>query len=141
MDATEKFEKEIEKKRFVEEGILKDLSKDLGKEYSKGISDTQFRKFFDDVKIIQRKSDAGIEFEKLKPEIILMKAKAAREVARASREKKPMLEKFKRFIDKCVDEKLLGGGEKVYSEFTTFFEALYAYHYYYYHEQKGGRGQ
>ena len=97
------------------------------------ISETKFRKFFDDVKRVQRKLDAGISFAELKPQILLMKSKAAYETARG------IPEKFRDFFVGCIDN-VLRGDEKTYKNFVTFFEAVYAY-FYYHSKSKGERGQ
>ncbi|MEQ8192333.1 MAG: type III-A CRISPR-associated protein Csm2 [Candidatus Eremiobacterota bacterium] len=128
-DVLNNFIKTIEEKNFLDDEILKSSEK-LGEFFFiLRISITQFRKFFNQLKILQEKPQSV-----LKVQLRIIQSQIAYAIGRSKASHKPeelMKKEFKEFLDKCIEKIITSGNEKEYSNFMKFFEAVYAYFYYY----------
>lgn len=106
-----------EEKSFVSDEMIKESSR-LGFEFRE-ISETQMRKFFNQIRVIQRKK------ENLILQLRLLQAQIAYAVGRAKVTK--VSPEFKEFFDLCVHEITNGAP---FDEFVKFYEAMYGYFYY-----------
>ena len=102
-----------------------------GNEY--GVSSTQLRRFFDEVKRFEQLLDGTPETWKNKfPYIKMIKSKVRYNVARAKANKeqpeKDAYESLSSFIIGCLDDKIVKE-EKDFRVFVALFEAVYGYYY------------
>lgn len=86
------------------------------------VTKTQMRKFFEDIKIIERKMAAGVSFDSLRVEMLLMKPKVFYSEAKGN-----VSQKFKKDFCEWIDA--ANKSKEEFKRFCTFFEAVYAYHY------------
>ncbi|MBW2031182.1 MAG: type III-A CRISPR-associated protein Csm2 [Deltaproteobacteria bacterium] len=111
------------------EDLVKKTSKKLKGRGDVKISTTQIRRFFDDVKAIQRylnqfhDQERENAFRRKLPEIMMMKAKVT-----YARGRDAVTDEFKNFIEKNI---ALIKSLKDFEVFCKFFEAVYGYFYYY----------
>lgn len=95
-----------------------------------GVSSTQLRRIFDEVKRYERVlSETGIKWEEQLPYIKMIKSKVAYTVARAIKKKKNELDVYKNFesfISSGID---LIKTEKDYHVFVALFESVYGFYY------------
>ena len=124
------FNKNIKTKGFLDDDIL-GKSEELGK-YFAGlkISKTQFRKFFNQFRLLSEKSKA---FEPLKIELRIIQSQIAYAVGRSEggHGSEKLNREFKEFLDNCIQKIISNKNQKSYSDFMKFLEAVYAYFYYY----------
>lgn len=118
------FKSQIEQSttKFTDSVVL-DMADSLGEFFAKQeeIKNTQFRKFFNQVKMLKTEDDVN----KLRIKLKIIQAQLAYTVKRPG---KLMTENFKKFIDVCFGEVILK--TKSYQDFCKFFEAVYAYFYF-----------
>lgn len=85
-----------------------------------GVTATQLRNFFNEVKALQSRIEAG-GFAHNEAIIGLLKSKAAYAYARAEKRRKRGFEYLKNMIEQCVD---LSRSEEAFNDFVLFFEAV-----------------
>lgn len=92
-----------------------------------GITSSQIRKIFDEVKRFEKylMSNNASEWAKQKPYIKMIKSKVAYAIARNG-EKKGVWKNFEYFISSCIDKIET---EKDYHVFLSLFEAVYGFYY------------
>ncbi len=122
----------LTEKGIIREELITTEAKEIAKEFvKKGLSVTQLRAFFNEVKIIKNrlKSD-GTNYDKEFPLILLVKSKAEYK-SKAKRAKIP--EVFKNFLIASVDriwkDKKEGKGKEIFDAYILFFEAIVGYFY------------
>jgi len=122
------FIKNIEHKKFLDDDILKSSAK-LGKFFADlGITNTPFRKFFNQFRMLSGKPAA-----ELKIQLRIIQSQIAYAVGRAEagHGSESLKRDFKQFLDKCIEKIISSQDEKEYSRFMKFFESVYAYFYFY----------
>lgn len=85
-----------------------------------GVTATQLRNFFNEVKALQSRIEAG-GFNSNEAMIGLLKSKAAYSLARAERRKKKGFEYLKSLLEQGAD---LSETEEAFNDFALFFEAI-----------------
>ncbi len=127
-NALAQFQRAIAQKSFIDDEVLS-LSEKLAQELIRGISGmkkensiTQVRKFYNQVRVVHRKTDP----QTLRPRLRVLQAQVAYAVARDI-----LTKEFKEFFD-AVIQKIVSSKqeEQALDEFMDFFETLYAYFYY-----------
>ena len=106
-----------------------EVAKSLGsKEVRLGVSSTQLRRFFDEVKRYDRLlSMQNQSWEKQKPYIRMLKSKIAYSVARVKKgSDKPYYKNLSEFVNSCID---CVEEKDDYHVFTSLFEAVYGFYY------------
>ncbi len=134
----------VEIKSFYETGS-KNLQKDLfdktaldvaesfvgkdNKGKTVGVSSTQLRRIFDEVKRFERLINDDNSFSEQLPYIKMIKSKVAYNVARAVKKKsseKDVYRNLEKFLFSCID---CVKAEKDYHIFVALFEAVYGFYY------------
>ncbi len=126
-EALERFKQLIKTKSFTDDEVL-EHAQVLGRELAshrpkgeKGDSRTQVRKFYNLIRVAN-----NVEENTAKIKLRLLQAQIAYAVARDT-----LSEDFKGFFDTALDQILKQGNVKErLNEFTSFFEAFYAYFYF-----------
>ncbi|MBN2837462.1 MAG: type III-A CRISPR-associated protein Csm2 [Fusobacteriaceae bacterium] len=95
-------------------------------EYKNGITSSQLRQFFGEVKALQAKMGKnGEDFAKVYPFVLMLKSKAS---YKANRENSKLPESFKIFIEKNVEliknANKEGKGFEVFNNFALFYEVV-----------------
>lgn len=85
-----------------------------------GVTATQLRSFFNEVKALQSRIEAG-GFTANDAIIGLLKSKAAYALVRAEKRRKKGFKYLKNMIEQCVD---LSKNEEAFNDFVLFFEAV-----------------
>lgn len=93
---------------------------DLLYDNKNGVTATQLRNFFNEVKALQSRIEAG-GFVANEAMIGLLKSKSAYAYARAEKKRKTGFEYLKNMIEQCVD---LSKSEEAFNDFALFFEAV-----------------
>lgn len=93
---------------------------DLLYDNKNGVTATQLRNFFNEVKALQSRIEAG-GFAANEALIGLLKSKAAYAYARAEKKRKTGFEYLKSMIEQCSD---LSKSEEAFNDFALFFEAV-----------------
>ena len=100
---------------------------DLLYDNKSGVTATQLRNFFNEVKALQSRIEAG-GFAVNEAMIGLLKSKAAYAYARAEKKRKKGFEYLKSMIEQCVDLTFKSNdqkeSEKALNDFALFFEAV-----------------
>ena len=100
------------------------------KGFTVGVSSTQLRRIFDEVKRFERNlSLAGSKWEEQLPYIKMIKSKVAYSVARAAKskpEEKGVYQNLEKFISSSIN---IIKTEKDYRIFIALFEAVYGFYY------------
>lgn len=130
--AIAKFKQAIASKGFTDDEVMrqseelaKSFIKSGNKEGEKENSLTQVRKFYNQVKVVQQKANAAVDFNIIKPEVRLLQAQAAYAVGR-----KLLTGDFKDFFDEAA-KKIIKEGQESLNDFAKFFQSVYAYFYFY----------
>lgn len=110
---------------------IKDNPRDSRKPFKNGVSPTQIRKMFDEVKRYERliNEDDSSSWEKQYPYIKMMKSKVSYSVARAKKNHQrdaKYYDNLSSFISEGID---LIKTEKDYHVFVSLFEAVYGFYY------------
>jgi len=93
---------------------------DLLAQKGNGVTPTQLRNFFNEVKALESRIEAG-GFEKVDALIGLLKSKAAYTYARAEKKKKEGFKYLQYMIEQCVD---YSTSKERFRDFVLFFEAV-----------------
>jgi CRISPR type III-A-associated protein Csm2 len=93
---------------------------DLLYDNKNGVTATQLRNFFNEVKALQSRIEAG-GFAANEAIVGLLKSKSAYAYARAEKKRKRGFEYLKNMIEQCVD---LCNSEEAFNDFVLFFEAV-----------------
>ncbi|MFH1760191.1 MAG: type III-A CRISPR-associated protein Csm2 [bacterium] len=88
-----------------------------------GLTSAQLRRFYNDVKSIEKRIDSGTDFAKVLPMIKMIKSK----VSYASNPKKKKVPgEFRKFIDTCINNI---SNKEDFKAFCKHFEAVVGYFY------------
>ncbi len=98
---------------------LVQVAERLGQDFANGLSTSQIRNVFGEVKRLQMK---GFN-EQTARELILLKPKLAYQAGRHDRTKVPQLANI---LSKAIDR--VGSDQRRFENFVDFFEAILAYH-------------
>jgi CRISPR type III-A-associated protein Csm2 len=106
----------------------------------KGLTTTKVRQYFDDVKGLKRKVEAGLTEEQIKVQLQLILSRVIYDTARAKKEEEKDFENFKEFIRSNVKLILETKNQDIkhsVKELATFFETIYG-RFYYEKKKEGG---
>jgi CRISPR-associated protein Csm2 len=110
----------------IKEELVTDKAKEIAKNFVKeGMERNQLRKFYMEVKSLERKVEAE-GFEKIKPFIKMLKAKVNYQRGRKTEGKKLVTDGFVNFISECVDHV---NSEDDLKAFVKYFEAVVGYYF------------
>jgi CRISPR-associated protein Csm2 len=98
---------------------LVEVAEQLGKDFANGLSTSQIRNVFGEVKRLQMK---GFD-EQTARALILLKPKLAYQAGRHDKTKVPQLANI---LSKAIDR--VGSDQRRFEHFVDFFEAILAYH-------------
>lgn len=93
-----------------------------------GVSKTQIRKIFDEVKRLERMLSVK-KWNDILPLVKMLKPKVAYQVKRAIEKEKQLAQYYKKFETFIVDGIDAVKDEKDFKAFCLYFEAVYAYYY------------
>ena len=120
---------EDEQKKILDSNLLTNKAEAWAREFaSRGLSPTQIRKFYNDVKAleskIEAKKDEPTGFKEVLPLIKMLKSKVAYAVRLGGQQRVPF--EFKRFIDEMIESI---NDEKDFEAFCKVFEATLGFFY------------
>ncbi len=99
---------------------LVEVAERLGQDFANGLSTSQIRNVFGEVKRLQMKGQFDQQAAR---ELILLKPKLAYQAGRHDRTKVPQLAKV---LSAAIDR--VGSDQRRFENFVDFFEAILAYH-------------
>lgn len=99
---------------------LVEVAERLGEDFANGLSTSQIRTIFGEVKRLQMKGQFNQQSIR---ELILLKPKLAYQAGRHDKTKVPQLAKV---LSRAIDR--VGSDQKRFENFVDFFEAILAYH-------------
>jgi len=111
-------------KKIIKEELLTTEAQNKGHNFAdKGLTRTQLRKFFHDVKSLQSRVESRL-FTEVKPLISMLKAKAAYATRSGGQQKIP--QEFKNFLDESVNNIK---DKEDFKAFCLIFEAIVGFFY------------
>jgi len=117
-------------KKWAEDFKYKEQKKGRDKKFSRELSSSQIRKYYNEVKAIEKKLEISTSFSKIIPEIKMLKAKVAYDVGRDG-SKMPLC--FKEFVEKMIDNI---NDKEDFQAFLKVFETVIGYFVYVENERK-----
>jgi len=124
-------EKKIINSRILDEDaekIARSLFLDKGYNKKNGISSSQLRKFFNEIKSLEKKYDYDKNWAAVKPLVKMVKSKVAyaNTVRKVSQYNKPFYDKFQVFINNGI---FSIEDERDFKAFSKMFEAVVGFYY------------
>ena len=118
------FRKPVDGKPVLREDLLDERARQLGEQFARGgynrVSSAQMRRFYGDVKSLQKEIEKG-DFRDYLARVRMLKSKVAYAAGRGT-----ISRAFQQFISTCVD---LIKEARDYEDFVTVFESVVGYYY------------